>query len=71
MTSSGRSNPELNITECKCLTCHPLYEYGTRYQGLRIPQDGQGKMKCLVRLMTVLLRWEMDVLEMVGLMYVS
>lgn len=71
MYSSGRSNPELNIGECKCQTRHPLYEYGTRDRELRIPQDRQGKMECVVRLMTVLLRWEMDVLEMVGLMCVS
>lgn len=69
--AQGRSNPELNIGESKCQSRHPLYEYGTRDRELRIPRNRQGKMECAVRLMTVLLRWEMDVLEMMGLTCIS
>lgn len=72
MSSSGGSNPELNIEECKFQASHPLYESmipGTT--GLRISQDGQGRMEFIVRLMTVLLRLEMDVTEVVRLMCLS
>lgn len=50
MSSSGESNSELNIEECKFQTLHPLSECmvpGTG--GFRIPQDGWGRMECIVR----------------------
>lgn len=74
MPSSGGGTPELNMREVKFQTPHPLYNYvvsgprvpGGRHGRVRIPEDGRGKMECIVRLMTALLRLEVEAPEMVG-----
>lgn len=57
VSSSEGSNPELNTEECTFQTSHHLYESmipgtgGGAEGGVRISQDGQSRVECIVRLM--------------------